>query len=200
VFHEGKGASTPKGVGRPEGRDPSVDCRSPSDHAALRRRGRYPRVAGPRSDQRGHPTIQERLTRARRLIGLPLTLATMSTVVQPATAATECFNEPCEMTCAPQAPVEISTLIGPEDFPPMAHSPTAFVDPGDGRGRWLIATKQGADPGLGWSHRHGPAHLLCRSAGRVRWPGVGRRRTGPAGDGGRPRLRRDRAALRSLYP
>jgi glucose/arabinose dehydrogenase len=62
----------------------------------------------------------------------------------PAGAATQCFNVSCGQACTPGAPVEISTLISSGDFPPGAGTPVAFIDPGDGRGRWLIATQQGA--------------------------------------------------------
>jgi hypothetical protein len=48
------------------------------------------------------------------------------------------------MACSPGAPVAISTLIPPAQFPAGATTPIAFVDPGDGRGRRLIATQEGA--------------------------------------------------------
>lgn len=58
-------------------------------------------------------------------------------------AATSCFDVSCALTCSP-APVAISTLVAPGDFPAEANTPLAFVDPGDGRPRRLIATQQGS--------------------------------------------------------
>jgi len=63
---------------------------------------------------------------------------------RPAVAATSCFNVSCATSCVPPAPVGISTLIGPADFPANATTPIAFVDPNDGRDRRLVATQQGA--------------------------------------------------------
>jgi hypothetical protein len=65
----------------------------------------------------------------------------------PADAATACKTASCSGTCTPGAPVGLTTLIGSGDFPslptPTSNSPTAFVDPDDGRGRRLISTQQG---------------------------------------------------------
>jgi glucose/arabinose dehydrogenase len=63
---------------------------------------------------------------------------------RPALAATSCFNFSCASTCTPPAPVGISTLIAPADFPAGATTPVAFLDPNDGRDRRLVATQQGA--------------------------------------------------------
>lgn len=60
-----------------------------------------------------------------------------------ARGATSCLNESCAMSCSP-APVAISTLVEPGDFPAGATTPIAFVDPGDGRSRRLIATQEGS--------------------------------------------------------
>ncbi len=49
----------------------------------------------------------------------------------------------CSTSCTPGAPAAISTLISPAAFPAGANTPTAFVDPGDGRPRRLIATQEG---------------------------------------------------------
>jgi hypothetical protein len=58
--------------------------------------------------------------------------------------ATQCVNVSCGMACNPAAPVDISTLVAPGDFPVGATTPIAFVDPLDGGGRRLIATQEGA--------------------------------------------------------
>lgn len=76
-------------------------------------------------------------------LGLLAVLAALA-VTAAAEADTTCYDESCATSCSPAAPVEISTLIGPGDFPAGADTPIAFVDPGDGRGRWLIATQEGA--------------------------------------------------------
>ena len=79
---------------------------------------------------------------------LPLLLvATAILPTAPLEAATACKTANCAGSCNPAAPVALSTLIGPSDFPPLpmptSNSPTAFVDPNDGRGRRLISTQQG---------------------------------------------------------
>ena len=79
---------------------------------------------------------------------LPLLLvATAILPTAPLEAATACKTANCAGSCNPAAPVALSTLIGPSDFPPLpmptSNSPTAFVDPNDGRGRRLIPTQQG---------------------------------------------------------
>lgn len=61
-----------------------------------------------------------------------------------AVADTACYDVSCAQSCTPGAPVEISTLIPPSEFPAGATTPIAFVDPGDGRTRRLIATQEGA--------------------------------------------------------
>jgi hypothetical protein len=58
-------------------------------------------------------------------------------------AATACYNVACATVCTPAAPVAITTLIGPGDFPAYADTPVAFVDPSDGRTKRLIATQEG---------------------------------------------------------
>ncbi len=72
-----------------------------------------------------------------------LSIAAVLLAVPAAQGATSCFNESCSVSCSPDAPVQISTLIGPADFPPQADTPIVFVDPDDGRGRRLIATQEG---------------------------------------------------------
>ena len=67
-----------------------------------------------------------------------------SFTARPAMAATSCFNVSCATTCTPTAPVGISTLITPADFPAGATTPVAFLDPNDGRDRRLVVTQQGA--------------------------------------------------------
>ncbi|MEM7051990.1 MAG: PQQ-dependent sugar dehydrogenase [Acidobacteriota bacterium] len=64
--------------------------------------------------------------------------------IAPSEGATSCYDESCATTCTPPAPVAISTLVAPSDFPAGAQLPVAFVDPGDGRGKRLIATQEGA--------------------------------------------------------
>jgi glucose/arabinose dehydrogenase len=62
-------------------------------------------------------------------------------------AATSCKTQSCGGSCSPAPPVELSVLIDSADFPalpvPTGNSPTAFVDPTDGRSRRLISTQQG---------------------------------------------------------
>lgn len=90
-------------------------------------------------------TVDERV----RSSGLGALLATLVIATgglggaTPVHAATSCYDVSCSTTCSP-APAAISTLVAPGDFPAGATNPIAFVDPGDGRGRWLIATQQGA--------------------------------------------------------
>ena len=75
---------------------------------------------------------------------LTLWLSIAALVAAPPTyGATSCFEESCAASCSPGLPVEISTLIPPGEFPAFADTPIAFVDPGDGRGRRLIATQEG---------------------------------------------------------
>jgi Glucose / Sorbosone dehydrogenase len=73
-----------------------------------------------------------------------LTAASGCGLVPAAWSATTCFDVSCAISCSPGAPVAISTLIAPADFPAGANTPVAFVDPGDGRDRRLIPTLQGA--------------------------------------------------------
>ncbi len=83
--------------------------------------------------------------RLQAILATPLlATALFLSAARPATAATQCFNVSCGESCTPGPPVEISTLIGPDDFPAGADTPIAFIDPGDGRGRWLVATQEGA--------------------------------------------------------
>ena len=58
-------------------------------------------------------------------------------------ADTACYDVSCATACSP-APAAISTLVPASEFPAGASTPIAFVDPGDGRGRFLIATQEGA--------------------------------------------------------
>lgn len=59
-------------------------------------------------------------------------------------AETSCYSESCSTTCIPDAPVQISTLVEPMDFPAGATTPLEFLDPGDGSGHRYIATLEGA--------------------------------------------------------
>jgi glucose/arabinose dehydrogenase len=69
----------------------------------------------------------------------------VAAVLAPAArGATACVEVSCATVCTPGAPVVISTLVESTDFPAGANRPVAFVDPGDGRGRRLIATQQGS--------------------------------------------------------
>ena len=58
-------------------------------------------------------------------------------------AATECFEVSCGISCSPDPPVGISTIVSAADFPPEADLPVGFVDPNDGRSKRLIPTQQG---------------------------------------------------------
>lgn len=83
----------------------------------------------------------------RRLTGsFALLSALLVGGLLPATAraATSCFTDSCSMSCSPGAPVGISTIIEPSDFPSGADTPIKFVDPDDGRSKRLIATQEGA--------------------------------------------------------
>ena len=92
-----------------------------------------------RIDPRLHPSPA-----LRTGLGAVLALALMVTFpAAPAFGATSCIDVSCATSCTPGAPVGITTLVSPGDFPPGNGTPIAFVDPGDGRGRWLIATQQG---------------------------------------------------------
>ncbi len=75
---------------------------------------------------------------------LGLAMLTLASAMAPAHAATSCVEVSCGITCTPDLPVEIETLVPAGAFPGGADTPIAFVDPGDGRGRWLIATQEGA--------------------------------------------------------
>jgi len=71
-------------------------------------------------------------------------LAALLAVLSPAVRGeTACYDVSCSLSCSP-APAAISTLVAPGDFPAGVDRPLAFVDPGDGRGRRLIATQQGS--------------------------------------------------------
>ena len=128
----------------------------------------------------------------------------------PAWGETECYNVSCATACSP-APAAISTLVASADFPAGASTPIAFVDPGDGRGRFLIATQEGAI--LVWDGATGGVLAARSAASQVddrlhdpdeRHPRAGetrvldhagqdrprqRRAAGPAGDGDRGRRR-----------
>lgn len=73
-----------------------------------------------------------------------LALAAALASIPAAEAETACYNVSCATSCTPGSPVGISTLLAAGDFPAGATTPIAFVDPRDGRGRWLIATQEGA--------------------------------------------------------
>jgi glucose/arabinose dehydrogenase len=77
------------------------------------------------------------------VLAVALAAAAAATLAPSAQAATSCLNESCATSCSPGAPVAISTLVPASELPPGGTTPIAFVDPGDGRGRWLIATQQG---------------------------------------------------------
>ena len=72
-----------------------------------------------------------------------LALCATLSLTTPSAADTGCYSESCSTTCSPDAPVEISTLISSGSFPAGATTPIDLVDPNDGRGNFLIATKQG---------------------------------------------------------
>ncbi len=73
-----------------------------------------------------------------------LCLSIVVVLAAPAThGATSCFSESCSVSCSPDLPVGISTLIPANQFPPQANDPLAFVDPNDGRGHYLIASQEG---------------------------------------------------------
>lgn len=87
--------------------------------------------------------------RARSVLQAPVLLLAVARLLAPPAvhAATACKTQSCGGSCTPAAPVEVTRLIASGDFPPLvpstSNSPTAFVDPDDGRGRRLIATQQG---------------------------------------------------------
>ena len=72
-----------------------------------------------------------------------LCLPTVLLAAVAAEGATSCFSESCGMSCSPDLPVQISTLVPSSEFPGGADTPIAFVDPADGRNRRLIATQEG---------------------------------------------------------
>jgi hypothetical protein len=71
-------------------------------------------------------------------------LALLAASSPAARGATDCFDESCAASCSPGFPVAISTLVETADFPVDAERPVGFVDPGDGGGRRLIPTQEGA--------------------------------------------------------
>ena len=79
----------------------------------------------------------------RKLAGCAAVAVAAVAISSPSLAATACVDVSCGMACSPGNPVQISTLIGPSDFPPNFNTPIAFVDPGDGSGRRLIADQEG---------------------------------------------------------
>ncbi|MEZ5330824.1 MAG: PQQ-dependent sugar dehydrogenase [Thermoanaerobaculia bacterium] len=86
-------------------------------------------------------------TAHRRLAGflVPVSAVLAAALLgAPAHGATSCFNVSCGTTCTPGAPVGITNIVGPSDFPSGANTPISFVDPNDGRSKRLIATQEGA--------------------------------------------------------
>jgi glucose/arabinose dehydrogenase len=81
--------------------------------------------------------------RDRILSGAALVAASTLALGPWARAETSCYNDMCG-SCSPAPPVEISTLVAADDFPVGADTPIAFVDPGEGSSRRLIATQEGA--------------------------------------------------------
>jgi glucose/arabinose dehydrogenase len=71
-------------------------------------------------------------------------VAGMALMPVAAGAATSCYAVSCATVCTPDAPLAISTLVLPGQFPAGATTPIAFVDPGDRTSKRLIATQQGA--------------------------------------------------------
>ena len=71
-------------------------------------------------------------------------LVALLVIVPVAGAETSCYEDSCAMSCTPDAPVAISTLIPASAFPNEADTPIAFVDRLDGSGRRLVATQEGA--------------------------------------------------------
>ena len=59
-----------------------------------------------------------------------------------AVAETACYDVSCGMSCSPQAPVGLSTLIAPGDFPAGSNTPIALVDPQFGT-HFFVATQEG---------------------------------------------------------
>ncbi len=92
------------------------------------------------------PSFRPRLQRP--LLAAPAAAAAvfaLALALAPAAGAdTACYEVSCATSCTPGAPVEISTLVPASEFPVGAETPIAFVDPGDGRTRRLIATQEGA--------------------------------------------------------
>ncbi|MCP3958947.1 MAG: PQQ-dependent sugar dehydrogenase [bacterium] len=86
--------------------------------------------------------VQSPLSVSRR-VAVAALAGLVALAAAPAWGATSCFSESCGISCSPDLPVEISTLVPSGDFPAGATTPIAFVDPDDGRGRRLIATQQG---------------------------------------------------------
>lgn len=77
------------------------------------------------------------------LLAAALVAAVATLGAAAARGATSCKSLSCATSCAPGPPAGISTLIDTTAFPPEANTPIAFVDPGDFRGRRLVATQQG---------------------------------------------------------
>lgn len=94
------------------------------------------RTRSRRSFRRLHPA-------ASALAATGLALVCVALAAAPAGAATSCFDVSCGLSCTPPAPIGISTLISPGDFPATGDTPIAFVDPLDGKGRRLVATQEG---------------------------------------------------------
>src|SRR4029079_13779972 len=81
---------------------------------------------------------------------------------EPARAATSCTNVACGGCTPPSGGT--STLIAAASFPAGMTTPIAFVDPGDFRGRRLVATQQGAI--LAWNTR--TARVLAAASRHLR--------------------------------
>ena len=77
----------------------------------------------------------------RSVVTVAFAAALYLSSISAARAATSCSNVACG-GCTPSSGA-IATLIGSGAFPATATTPIAFVDPGDLRGRRLVATQQG---------------------------------------------------------
>lgn len=73
-----------------------------------------------------------------------LCLAGFAATTAVVVAETSCYSASCATSCDPTPPVAISPLVESSDFPAATNDPVAFVDLNDGRGKYLIATQEGA--------------------------------------------------------
>ena len=87
---------------------------------------------------------RRRSPRRPLLIVAALAVVAGCTLSPSARGATSCYDFSCATSCSPGAPVAISTLVAPGQFPAGATTPIAFVDPGDGLGHRFVATQEGA--------------------------------------------------------